>query len=158
GNLKPVQSLADARYGLALDRMHVTDVLAQTETAAAQKAIEAAKTQDAAVDAAISAYRAVRSDGAQQRLLAQFAKDGAAWKQVRDTKLFPAGLRNDDKTFNQVQAASADRLDAQMVSDLDQLSASETDAAKAAAEHANHTYRDARDAVLILLVLGCVIA
>jgi methyl-accepting chemotaxis protein len=157
-NLKPVQALADARYALALDRMHVTDVLAQTSTAEAQKAVEAAKTQDAAVDAAMSAYRAIRADGAQSRLLSEFAQDWTAWKSVRDSQLFPAGLRDDDKTFDRVQASTADRLDAEMVSDLDQLSASEVTAAGEADRHADRTYKDARNAVLILLALGCVLA
>ena len=115
-------------------------------------------TQDrAAFAAAMQAYRA--SDPASPKALIDTVQaEFSAYEAILDTKMIPAGERNDNTTWAQVRDSEVLPIMNKLIPDLTTMQEAESKDAKATAEQAQSDYRSSRMMAILVLVAGVLLA
>jgi methyl-accepting chemotaxis protein len=124
-------------------------------TAAAETAFAA---HEAALTAALAAFKAVETDPGQRERLSQWEQSWSELRTVYVDTLFPLGRKNDHTGWFKAYTTQAVPLVTKTTDLLEQIGTEQKKIAKRAADASVATAGGARRIVLILLVVGLVVA
>ncbi|MEX2291024.1 MAG: methyl-accepting chemotaxis protein [Mycobacteriales bacterium] len=153
-NMVSIRTLGDVRAATLQSRVDLTNHALSADPkvmASYEKAIEE---DDVHVDADIAAYRESNPAGLAQ--VEEFVTVWAGYRQVRDNELLPASRANDEATFQRVRNEKAAPMAESALDLLSQAQEAEQADAQANTREAAQTVADARQAILLFLVLGLV--
>ncbi|RZU54623.1 methyl-accepting chemotaxis protein [Krasilnikovia cinnamomea] len=155
--LVPVTELAKMQHAAELTQVGLLNAAASTEPAQVTEYIKDSRAQDAAFDRALAAYR--RSDmTGREETLAKVSQAMARYRELRDSWMAPAILRDKRAAFRGVRDGQGTVVLSELNAALDRLVAIETVAAQKENNDSRATYVSSRTMVIAFVVLGVLLA
>jgi methyl-accepting chemotaxis protein len=156
-NVASVTAIGQLRTALFMTRNDVAQQAISQDAAHMAEYRSAVTEDEAAYAAALAAYRA-SSPASPESLIQGIADSYAAYKNIVDTKLIPAGERNDFKGWQAIRDAEAAPIMKKLIPDLTTMQGIEQKDAKHTADQAEASYKSSRTKAIVLLALGVLVA
>jgi methyl-accepting chemotaxis protein len=152
-NVMAITQLAKTRALALTIRGHVFNAAVSTDVKTAQGFIDKIAPDDKAFDEAFAAYTAVPRPGREAHAAA-VVEGMTQWRQVRDSQMLPAALRQDHKTFAEARDNAGLAAFNKLSGGLNELMSAEARVAGESNTASKQTYQDSRRNVILILVIG----
>jgi methyl-accepting chemotaxis protein len=153
-NMVSIRALGDVRAATLQARVDLGNHAISPNAQAMVKYEQALAQSDAQLEASVATYR--KSNPAALSQVEEFVEIWTQYQQVRDAELLPSSRANDEATFQRVRDEKTIPMVASAFALLDEAEEAEQADAQASTREAAETVADARQAILLFLVLGLV--
>ncbi|MFI7601987.1 methyl-accepting chemotaxis protein [Actinoplanes sp. NPDC049681] len=151
--LVPITNLARMQEAALMMRMGVLNAAVSANGSPVSQYLDSSRAQDKVFDEAFAAYTATDMTG-REKAVAQVRDAMTRYRQVRDDKMIPAIERGDVAGFVQLRDKEGAPIFTVLSNGMDELVKIETAAARSQNDASRARYRNSRNSVVLMLLLG----
>ncbi|MGN6688329.1 MAG: MCP four helix bundle domain-containing protein, partial [Actinomycetales bacterium] len=156
--LQPLKALEELKQAALQTRLDLLNHAVSSDASHMAKYDDKLRADDAAYDAALTAYQKFPQDGGRGALVADMQQNWTSYRTLRDTVMLPLSRKGDAKGFETARDEKSLPLTNQTTADLGKLIDIESKDAVARAASAKATYTSSRTLVILVLVAGIALA